>query len=121
MSVVTNEMIVHCFDTIICKLKNAPLPKPQFDTTLEYGIFVTWKIHKRSELQLRGCIGCLVPIPLSEMEHYAEESAFGDYRFHPISAREIPSLQCSVSLLHSFEDGRDYRDWEVKRSSICFP
>lgn len=35
MSVVTNEMIVHCFDTIICKLKNAPLPKPQFDTTLE--------------------------------------------------------------------------------------
>lgn len=92
---------------------------------------MTWKIHKRSELQLRGCIGCLVPIPLSEMEHYAEErsdrgdgvrrSAFGDYRFHPISAGEIPSLQCSVSLLHSFEDGRDYRDWEVKRSSFYFP
>lgn len=87
------------------------------------GIFVTWKIHKRGELQLRGCIGCLVPIPLSEIEHYARQrfassmqvspSAFNDFRFYPITAKEIPSLQCSVSLLHSFEDAKDYKDWEV--------
>lgn len=84
---------------------------------------MTWKIHKRGELQLRGCIGCLVPIPLTEIEHYARErfasslflraSAFNDYRFYPIKEKEIPSLQCSVSLLHSFEDAKDYKDWEV--------
>ena len=40
-------------------------------------------------------------------------SAFGDYRFKPITLSEIPNLQCSVSLLHSFENARDYKDWEV--------
>lgn len=40
-------------------------------------------------------------------------SAFGDYRFKPISLSEIPSLQCSVSLLHSFENAQDYKDWIV--------
>lgn len=40
-------------------------------------------------------------------------SAFGDYRFKPMSLSEIPRLKCSVSLLHSFEEARDYKDWEV--------
>ncbi|KAM7455083.1 hypothetical protein BLSTO_04160 [Blastocystis sp. subtype 1] len=118
MSVVTDSMIVHCFDTIISDLKHVDPPKPEYDTSQQYGIFVTWKIHKRGELQLRGCIGCLVPIPLTEIEHYARESAFNDFRFDPIKEKEIPSLQCSVSLLHSFEDAKDYKDWEVGKHGI---
>ena len=26
---------------------------------------------------------------------------------------EVPSLHCSVSLLHSYEPGRDYKDWDL--------
>lgn len=40
-------------------------------------------------------------------------SALQDRRFHPILPREVPSLQCTVSLLHSFEPARSWRDWEI--------
>lgn len=36
-----------------------------------------------------------------------------DRRFQPISAGEIPSLECKVSLLKCYEPADDYLDWEV--------
>ena len=35
MSVVQNEMIMHCFDVLICRLKQLPIPDPEFDQLLE--------------------------------------------------------------------------------------
>ena len=36
-----------------------------------------------------------------------------DGRFHPIELREIPSLECKVSLLCRYEFADNYLDWEV--------
>jgi AMMECR1 domain-containing protein len=44
---------------------------------------------------------------------YASVSAFQDRRFSPIEASEIPALQCSVTLLHSYEQGANCYDWKV--------
>ena len=40
-------------------------------------------------------------------------SAVKDRRFDPISLSELPKLRCTVSLLHSFEPGASWDDWEV--------
>lgn len=40
-------------------------------------------------------------------------SACNDTRFSPITSDELVKLHVSVSLLRHFEDGADYRDWEV--------
>lgn len=40
-------------------------------------------------------------------------SAFDDKRFAPITLSEVQLLNCSVSLLMDFEDGRDCLDWQV--------
>lgn len=40
-------------------------------------------------------------------------SAFKDSRFQPIGRDELPRLGVSVSILRHFEDGRDYRDWDI--------
>ena len=88
------------------------------------GIFVTWKTIEKNEDRLRGCIGCLSPVPLSNIERYARArsywvivinpSAFEDPRFSPIRLSEVKRLQCTVSLLYDFEDANDPMDWEVK-------
>lgn len=65
-------------------------------------------------VNLRGCIGNLSPIDLHEgVVKYASVSAFQDRRFSPIEASEIPALQCSVTLLHSYEQGANCYDWKV--------
>lgn len=78
---------------------------------------------EKGEYRLRGCIGCLSPVPLSNIERYAKArlclengintSAFEDPRFNPIQLHEIKRLQCTVSLLYDFEDAKDPMDWEV--------
>lgn len=40
-------------------------------------------------------------------------SACNDTRFSPITSDELTKLHVSVSLLRHFEDGVDYRDWEI--------
>ncbi|BHF68562.1 AMME chromosomal region protein 1-like [Sparganum proliferum] len=39
--------------------------------------------------------------------------AMCDSRFSPISQHEFPHLSCSVSILIDFEDGQNYKDWEI--------
>ncbi len=40
-------------------------------------------------------------------------SAFQDTRFHPIAARELPALECGVTLLTHFEPVDDPLDWTI--------
>jgi AMMECR1 domain-containing protein len=40
-------------------------------------------------------------------------SALRDRRFPPIEARELPLLECTVSILTNYETANDYLDWEV--------
>lgn len=40
-------------------------------------------------------------------------SALRDRRFSPIQAKELPSLECTVSILINYETANDYLDWEV--------
>lgn len=40
-------------------------------------------------------------------------SALRDRRFAPIQAKELPYLECTVSILTNYETAHDYLDWEV--------
>ncbi|KAK8792354.1 hypothetical protein WA538_003741, partial [Blastocystis sp. DL] len=100
------------------RLTGYTLAAPEFDTTLKYGIFVTLHKLAGSRRDLRGCIGCLAPIPLENMRKYAIYSAFRDNRFSPVMLEEIPHLECEVSLLHSFEKVCDPLDWVVGKHGI---
>ena len=74
-------------------------------------MFVTWK---KVNGDLRGCIGCFNELPLVEgLRDYAVIAGTKDPRFPPISEAELSGLKCGISLLHSFEKGKDVLDWEV--------
>lgn len=83
-------------------------------------MFITWNtISSSGNKRLRGCIGTFAE---QEVEYglktYALISALEDHRFKPISAREIPSLECKVTLLTDFEDAPDKMAWEVGKHGI---
>ncbi|MBW6472080.1 MAG: AmmeMemoRadiSam system protein A [Anaerolineaceae bacterium] len=66
----------------------------------EYGAsFVT--LHKKSDGQLRGCIGVLEAYqPLvKDVQHHAVAAALEDYRFPPVTFNEIHSLNIEISRL----------------------
>jgi len=69
----TKEHCKYCFDVLIAKLSNKPIP--QYPNTLpdhKVPIFVTWKIND----DLRGCIGTFSPSKLSNiLSNYALISA----------------------------------------------
>jgi uncharacterized protein (TIGR00296 family) len=44
---------------------------------------------------------------------YPRYSAFSDTRFNPISSRELPTLECAVTLLTDFEPASSPLDWTV--------
>lgn len=48
-------------------------------------------------------------------------SALRDRRFPPIQAREIPYLECTVSLLTDYEPAANHLDWEVRPLHRKFP
>jgi len=83
-------------------------------------MFITWNtISSSGNKRLRGCIGTFAE---QEVEHglqtYALVSALEDHRFRPISTREIPSLECKVTLLTDFEDAPDKMAWEIGTHGI---
>lgn len=41
-------------------------------------------------------------------------SALRDRRFPPIQAKELPYLECTVSILTDYEPALNYLDWEVR-------
>ncbi|KAG0084726.1 AMME syndrome candidate protein 1 protein [Podila epicladia] len=125
MKLVSKEHCFHCFDVIIAHLesklkKDVKHPVATFEDGA-YPLFVTWSKNDndRGELHLRGCIGNFSAMPLrTGLTEYALLSAFNDHRFAPIENEEVKALVCGVSLLHSFEDGDDYLDWEIGKHGI---
>lgn len=46
------------------------------------------------------------------------QRAFDDTRFHPISIRELPTLECGVTLLTDFEPVASAMDWELGKHGL---
>ena len=112
--VATTDHCLHCFDTVANHFSLlAAAPLPSFATHAACPLFVTWKSRANGAPSLRGCIGCLKPLPITSLRDYALTSALRDQRFDPIEPRELPQLSCTVSLLTHFERARDAHDWEV--------
>ncbi|CAA2970637.1 uncharacterized protein At2g38710-like [Olea europaea var. sylvestris] len=108
------EMAVYCFDTLVAHYNSEQAPPPAFDEG-QHPLFVTWKkVVNGGEPRLRGCIGTLeAHCIINGFRDYALTSALRDRRFPPIQAKELPYLQCTVSILTNYETARDYLDWEV--------
>ncbi|KAG6434191.1 hypothetical protein SASPL_105813 [Salvia splendens] len=113
------EMVVYCFDTLVAHYNNEEPPLPAFDEG-QHPLFVTWKkVINGGEPRLRGCIGTLEARGIvNGFKDYALTSALRDRRFPPIQAKELPSLECTVSILTNYETARDYLDWEVGKHGI---
>jgi AMMECR1 domain-containing protein len=43
----------------------------------------------------------------------SSHSALRDRRFPPIQSKELPTLECTVSILTDYEIAEGYLDWEV--------
>ena len=112
-------LCVFVFDVLISKLtkKNIPIEFPKVFKNQKFPVFVTWSTGKEKEL--RGCIGTFHSDDLQEnLKHFALSAAFSDSRFTPINEKEIPSLNCGISLLINFEDAKNCYDWEVGKHGI---
>lgn len=85
-----------------------------------YPLFVTWNTLSRSgSKNLRGCIGTFEDQELSDgLRSYALTSAFDDTRFNPIATRELPSLECGVTLLTNFQPAADAMAWELGKHGL---
>lgn len=81
---------------------------------------MTWKkAANGSEPRLRGCIGTLESRQIvSGFRDYALTSALRDRRFPPIQSKELPTLECTVSILTDYEIAEDYLDWEVGKHGL---
>ncbi|KAL8090224.1 uncharacterized protein At2g38710 [Apium graveolens] len=119
MVTANQEMAVYCFDTLLAHYNNHSVPPPAFDDG-QFPLFVTWKkIVNGGEPRLRGCIGTLeARYIIDGFKDYALTSALRDRRFPPIQLKELPSLECTVSLLTNYEPGVDHLDWEVGKHGI---
>lgn len=119
MVAASKEMAVYCFDTLVSHYTSELVPPPAFDEG-QHPLFVTWKkALNGGEPRLRGCIGTLEAQGLfNGFKDYALTSALRDRRFPPIQAREIPYLECTVSILTDYEPAANYLDWEVGRHGM---
>lgn len=117
------DLCCFCFQVLRAHLECLPYPRfpPVADPSFKAPLFVTWLKQRPgevcgygSELELRGCIGCLEPISFdSGLSEYAIRSSMKDRRFPPVAIDEVPSLTCRLSILHEFEPCAHAYDWEV--------
>lgn len=119
MVVAKKEMAVYCFDTLVAHYNSEQAPPAAFEEG-QHPLFVTWKkLVNGEEPRLRGCIGTLeARYLINGFKDYALTSALRDRRFPPIQARELPQLECTVSILTDYESGHNYLDWEVGKHGI---
>jgi len=113
-SVATEAHCLFCFDVLSAHFRRKSVPHVTFRADVQCPLFVTWSKRPAhgSVFQLRGCIGCLKPLPLTSLRDYALTSALNDRRFAPIDQSELPRLQCTVQLLGSFEPCATF-DWTI--------
>ena len=94
-----------------CRVRGAPRRRLPFGAGT---LFVTWnKRGAGDHLDLRGCIGCLKPLPIASLKEYALTSSLRDRRFAPMQEHEVPLLTCEVTLLTHFERAAALDDWEI--------
>ncbi|KAG0460665.1 hypothetical protein HPP92_020561 [Vanilla planifolia] len=113
------EMVVYCFDALVAHYNGEQTPPPAFDEG-QHPLFVTWKkAINGSEPRLRGCIGTLEARGLvNGLKDYALTSALRDRRFSPVQAKELPYLECTVSILTEYETALNYLDWEIGKHGL---
>ncbi|KAH7888039.1 alport syndrome [Phlebopus sp. FC_14] len=120
-NVCTAEHCFHAFDALYCALTASESIAPAFPDA-EFPLFVTWNTRSSRSgraPRLRGCIGNFEPMAIRQgIAEYALISAFKDSRFRKIEGKELPSLECVVSLLTDFEDASSYLDWTVGTHGI---
>ena len=110
-----------CFDVLAAHFAGRGAPSPSFPSEVECPLFVTWNkrpLSVQGHPQLRGCIGCLKPLPLSSLREYALNSALRDRRFSPMRASELPEMQCTVQLLSRFERCDTCTSWAIGTHGI---
>jgi len=130
---VTQPIVAWCFGILVGSFEQgikAPVPNDilRFAArNVEVPVFVTWMKKRngqeklpfhQADLVLRGCIGCLDPMPILDIEKYVLRSAFRDARFPPIRQSEVPMLQCKVSFLCDFENCDHPYDWSIEIHGI---
>lgn len=112
-------------------------PPSSSSSNPEFPLFVTWNtLAKSGSKRLRGCIGTfesqkldyglktyaltayVVPVPAIACRVLTMCSAFEDSRFSPIDARELPTLECGVTLLTNFETAPDPMAWEIGKHGL---
>jgi len=108
------EMAMYCFDVVAAHFTRTLEPAPAFLTGAVCPMFVTW----RRGSNLRGCIGCLQPLPITSLRDYALTAALRDKRFTPMEEPEMSGLDCTVSLLTHFELASHHLDWDVTMHGI---
>lgn len=117
----TSELCCFCFQVLHAHLRGHPPPAfpPTADPRFRAPLFVTWLKRRNggisaTDLEMRGCIGCLDPIVLSPgLSEYALRSSLQDRRFPPVKLDEVPSLICKLSILHRFEACSHVHDWQI--------
>jgi len=116
----TNASSTTSQSSLLSMAKRLSRSKRQTSQSEEFPLFVTWDTRTRSgSKNLRGCIGTFEPQELDEgLRTYAITAALEDTRFMPISQRELPSLDCSVTLLTDFEPIADSMDWQIGKHGI---
>ncbi|WOL09540.1 hypothetical protein Cni_G18293 [Canna indica] len=119
MVAANREMAVYCFDTLVAHYNSEQVPPPTFEEG-HHPLFVTWKkAVNGAEPRLRGCIGTLeAHYIIDGFRDYALTSALRDHRFPPIQAKELPYLECTVSLLTDYESVLQYLDWEIGKHGL---
>lgn len=119
MVTANREMAVYCFDILVAHYNSDQVPPPAFDEG-QHPLFVTWKkAINGCEPRLRGCIGTLEARAIvNGFKDYALTSALRDRRFPPIQAKELPHLECTVSILTDYETALHYLDWEVGKHGL---
>ncbi|ODQ56332.1 hypothetical protein SAICODRAFT_87052 [Saitoella complicata NRRL Y-17804] len=115
----TKEHCLYAFDVLSAHFeRRKPLPFPG-ENIMTDGIFVSYNTLKNGSTRLRGCIGTFERIAVRQgIDGYALTSALDDNRFSPITKRELPTLECGVSILTDFEPTSNPFDWELGTHGI---
>jgi len=121
-------LLAEARETIAAKLEGRQPqynPGPALEKALEEGksalskpcgAFVTLNIKDgRGQRNLRGCIGRMIAsTPLQKtVRTMALEAAFGDPRFPPLEASEMPDISIEISALSPLESCSDPRSVKV--------
>ena len=115
----TKEMCSLCFRVLEEKLINKKFSPVNLSSS--FPLFVTWSKWNNFDkiYELRGCIGTFESLNLSKgLEKFALYSAFKDTRFEKITAKELPLLKCTISLLVNFNKISNIYDWTIGKHGI---